>query len=43
MLYQLCACRLLHAQPGRHDLETRIRLNISVDDVSYALQEMPEA
>ncbi|XP_037079315.1 origin recognition complex subunit 1-like [Pollicipes pollicipes] len=38
----LCACRLLHAQHARHDLETRIRLNISVDDVSYAVQNVPE-
>ena len=34
--------RLLHAQHSRHDLETRLRLNISVDDVSYAVQEMPD-
>ncbi|KAF0287610.1 Origin recognition complex subunit 1 [Amphibalanus amphitrite] len=42
LVSQLTAVRLLHAQHARHDLETRLRLNISVDDVSYAVQEMPD-
>ena len=42
LLAQLAALRLLHAQHARNDLETRIRLNISVDDVAYAVQNIPD-
>lgn len=35
----LGSCRLLLVEPSRNDLLLRVRLNVSQDDVLYALKE----
>lgn len=36
---RLGACRILLVEPGSKYLQVRVRLNISQDDVTYALKE----
>lgn len=36
---RLGSCRLLLVEPSRHDLLLRVRLNVSQDDVLFALKE----
>ena len=33
-------CRLLLLEPGKLDLYRRVRLNISIDDVNFALRDV---
>uniref|UniRef100_T1JIW5 Origin recognition complex subunit 1 n=1 Tax=Strigamia maritima TaxID=126957 RepID=T1JIW5_STRMM len=35
--FQLASCRLIIAQDGRKDMEQKIRLNVSTDDIAFAL------
>lgn len=37
---RLASCRLLLAESGRCDMQQRIRLNVSTDDVNYALKDV---
>lgn len=39
MCHKLGSVRLLLIEHGRHDLNMRVRLNVSQDDVMYALRD----
>lgn len=38
LCYRLGSIRLLLVEPGRLDLSMRVRLNVSQDDIMYALR-----